>query len=349
MMGTDERAAAWRARGNYFRWAPRDGGGDEVAIFHVEAGRTDRPVLLLVHGFPTCSIDWFDLVGLLDDRYRVCALDFPGYGYSDKPVGWGYSLGRDAELLDYYIRDIVGAESLVVLAHDRGSSVALNYVLGPHRGPDHPARPAVEHLVLTNGNIFLPLSNLTDFQRRVLDATTAPALLDVLTPEMLASGMGETTFSPARPPQHPDVVALATTFAHDGGVKVLHETIQYLVERAQHERGWLEQLAASDVPTTLIWGLLDTVSPPRVATAVWNEFLMVKPGRNRLYLVPGANHYLQVDQPTQVAAAFLHAEDGRPDPAPGPIGADPDSPVLVDQSRTRLPHATEVLHAGPSR
>lgn len=349
MTDVDDRAAAWRARGSYFRWAPRDGGADEVAVFHVEAGRADRPVLLLVHGFPTCSVDWFDLVGLLEDRYRVCALDLPGYGFSDKPVGWGYSLVRDAELLDYYVREVVAAESLVVLAHDRGSSVALNYVLGARPGPDRPAAPVVEHLVLTNGNLFLPLSNLTEFQRRVLDATTAPAVLNALTPELLAAGMGEVTFSPPRPAEHPDVAALAATFAHDDGVRVLHETIQYLVERSEHEREWLERLAASDVPTTLVWGLLDTVSPPRVANRVWDEFLMSKPGRNLFYLVPGANHYLQVDQPARLAAAFLHAEDDRSDRAPGPIGADAGSPVLVDRSRPRLPHAAEVLESGSSR
>ncbi len=349
MTGVSERATAWQARGDYFRWAPRYGDADEVAIFHVEAGDSDRPVLLLVHGFPTCSVDWFDLVDLLKDHYRVCALDFPGYGFSDKPVGWGYSLVRDAELLDYYVREIIGAESLVVLAHDRGASVALNYVLGAHHGPDRTSLPVIDHLVLTNGNILLPLSNLTDFQHQVLGATTAPALLEVLTPEMLAAGMGETTFSPPRPAEHPDVAALAMTFAHNDGVKVLHETIQYLVERAEHEHDWLERLSASDVPTTLIWGMLDTVSPPRVATKVWNDFLMLKPGRNLFYLVPGANHYLQVDQPGRVAAAFLHAENGRSDMAPGPIGADADSPVLVDGSRSRLRTAAEVLNLEPSR
>lgn len=343
------RAAAWRNRGDYFRWAPRDGGADEVKIFHVETGHSDNPVLLMVHGFPTCSVDWFDMVDLLQGHYRVCALDFPGYGFSDKPVGWGYSLSRDAELLDHYVRDIVGAKSLVVLAHDRGSSVAINYVLGSHPGADHPGSPNVEHLVLTNGNIFLPLSNLTDFQRQMLDAATAPSLLEVLTPEMLAAGMGATTFSPPRPAEHPDVAALAATFAHNDGVGVLHETIQYLVERAEHERYWLEQLAALDVPTTLIWGLLDTVSPPRVASTVWNEFLMLKPGRNLFYLVPGANHYLQVDQPGRVVAAFLHAENGGTEITPGPISADADSPVLFDRSRLRLPHAADVLRGGSAQ
>jgi len=349
MTAVDERAAAWRDRGGYFRWAPRDGGAEEVSVFHVEAGHVDNPVLLLVHGFPTCSVDWIEVVGLLEDRYRVCALDFPGYGFSGKPVGWGYSLARDAELLEYYVRDIVGAESLVILAHDRGTSVSLDYVLGDRPGADRSARPTIEHLVLTNGNIFLPLSNLTEFQRLVLDATTAPDVLDALTPEMLAAGMGAVTFSPPRPSDHADVAALTATFAHDDGVKVLHETIQYLVERAEHERGWLERLAASEVPTTLIWGLLDTVSPPRVAAGVWNEFLMLKPGRNLFYLVPGANHYLQVDQPAKVAAAFLHAEAGGADQEPGPIDGGTDAPVLVDRSRARLPSAHEVLRGDRSR
>jgi pimeloyl-ACP methyl ester carboxylesterase len=347
-MSGDERAARWKERGGYFRWAPGDGAAEEVGIFHVESGGPDDPVLLLVHGFPTCSIDWYEVVELLADRYRVCTLDFPGYGFSDKPLGWGYGIARDAELLDFYVREILGAGSVVVMAHDRGSSVALNYALATSAGgPDGAAAPPVEHLVLTNGNLFLPLSNLTDFQRVVLDGSTAPAMLERLTPALLAAGMGSTTFSPPRPPDHPDVEALTATFAHADGIRVLHETIQYLRERAEHEREWLELLAGTDIPTTVIWGLLDTVSPPRVAAHVWSEFLMLKPGRNRFYLVPGANHYLQVDRPEAVAAAFLHAEDRGSGPTPGQIGPEPGSPVLVDGSRPRLPPPSEVLVGQP--
>lgn len=333
-MNGDRRAEAWRSRGGYFEWAPSDRSADRVQIFHVESGQPESPMLLVVHGFPTCSVDWFEIVDLLQDRYRVCALDFPGYGFSDKPHGWGYSLARDAELLGFYVREILGAESVVVMGHDRGSSVAINYVL---------AEPGVDHLVLTNGNVFLPLSNLTEFQRLVLDPSTAPGVLDLLTPDRLAAGMGSTTFSPPRPPDHPDIEALSATFAYADGVKVLHETIQYLVERADHEREWLELLAARDVPTTVIWGLSDTVSPPRVASYVWNEFLMLKPGQNRLYFIPAANHYLQLDRPDAVAAAFLHALDLDSDRSPGPISPDPGSPVLIDESRGHLPQAVEVL------
>jgi pimeloyl-ACP methyl ester carboxylesterase len=338
-------ASGWRDRGSYFSWAPREPGTAPVEIFHVQSGDEKSQVVLLVHGFPTCSIDWFAVTDLLRDRFRVCTLDFPGYGFSDKPQGWGYSLDRDAELLDYYVRDILGAESVLVMAHDRGSSVALNYVLAQQtRIGDGPATH-VEHLVLTDGNLYLPLSNLTEFQQRVLDPFTAPAVLDALTPSLLAAGLGQTTFSPPRAPDHPDVQALIETFAYADGVKVLHETIQYLIERAKHETEWLEALARSDIATTILWGVNDTVSPPRVANHIWDEYLMLKPGINRFYLLPDANHYLQVDRPEGVVAALLHTLDPSSSSSPGPISAERGAPLLIDCSRPRLPSATEVLRS----
>ena len=65
-----------------------------------------------------------------------------------------------------------------------------------------------------------------------------------------------------------------------------------------------------DVPTTFIWGVYDTVSPPRVVSYVWNEYMMRKPGQNSLYFVPDANHYLQNDQPEALVETILHALRG---------------------------------------
>ncbi len=96
-----------------------------VEIFHVEMGDPGAPVLLLIHGWPTSSIDWFEVAGQLSGRFRVCALDFPGYGFSDKPQEWGYSLARDKELIEFYLSEVIGAEAGVVVAHDRGDSMAL--------------------------------------------------------------------------------------------------------------------------------------------------------------------------------------------------------------------------------
>jgi pimeloyl-ACP methyl ester carboxylesterase len=334
---TDSRADAWRARGAYFQWVPAAGDAAPVRVFHVELGDPGAPVLALVHGFPTCSIDWFEVAEQLSTRYRVCALDFPGHGFSDKPRGWGYSLRRDAELLDHYLADVVGAESVVMVAHDRGDSVALVHAANAAEGR---ARVALEHLVLSNANIFLPLSNLTDAQRFMLHN---PELLEQVTPEFLAAAMGAVTFTPPRGPEDPEVQALAATFAHEDGIGVLHETVQYLVERSADEQAWLRSLAATRVPTTIIWGVYDTVSPIRVATHVWHEHLMFKPGRNALYLMPGANHYLQNDRPEAFVQTVLHALESPDDAAPGALDEAVDAPILVDRSRAELPDAAQLI------
>ncbi len=300
--------------------------------------------MALVHGFPTSSIDWFDVLDRFAERYRVCALDFPGYGFSDKPRGWGYGLARDADLLDHYLAEVVGAEVAVVVAHDRGDSVALIHAA---RAAEGTSASGLEHLVLSNGNVFLPLSNLTTFQRLVLDPATAEQVLSVLTPDALAQGMGATTFTPARGPGDPEVEALTASFAHADGVAVLHETIQYLVERSADEEQWLSALATSIIPTTVVWGIGDTVAPVRAAAHVWNAHLMFKPGRNRLYFVAEANHYVQNDQPAAFVDAVLHALDPASDAAPGAIAAAPGAPVLVDCSRERMPSAAEVLRGQP--
>jgi len=198
------RAEAWRAKGDLFTWAPAGGEAAPVEVFHVELGDSDAPVVALVHGFPTCSIDWFEVAERLSERYRVCALDFPGYGFSDKPRGWGYSLQRDAELLDHYLDEVVDAGSVVMVAHDRGDSVALIHAANVAEGR---ARTALEHLVLSNANIFLPLSNLTDGQRLMLHN---PELLVQVTPELLAAGMGAVTYTPPAPgPPGPQARAAA--------------------------------------------------------------------------------------------------------------------------------------------
>src|SRR5690349_8056435 len=298
------RADDWRSHGGYFSWRPAQGDASPVEIFHVEMGDPHAPVLLLVHGWPTSSIDWFEVAGQLSGRFRVCALDFPGYGFSDKPQGWGYSLARDEELIEFYLSEMIGAEAAVVVAHDRGDSVALVHAA---RCAEGRSAARLEHLVLSNGNIFLPLSNLTEAQRRILDAESGPQISTAMTPSLLAEGLGASTFTPPRKAGDPEIEALATTFGHDGGIKVLHETIQYLVERSRDEERWLGVLATAPFPVTVVWGLYDTVSPPRVANYVWNEYLMLRGGDNRLYFIPDANHYLQNDRPDAFVKVIVHA------------------------------------------
>jgi pimeloyl-ACP methyl ester carboxylesterase len=340
-----ERATRWLEVGDYFEWTPPTGAeaSHPLRIFHAEFGNEELPFLLLVHGFPTSSIDWHDVCGSLSERYRVGVVDFPGFGFSDKPPRHRYTVADDALLLSHYLTKIVGVGEVSVVAHDRGDSVALSFVSRVAAG-ELPL--VVRHLVLSNGNMFLPLSNLTTFQRLVLHSETASGVLDVLTPAALAAGMGLTTFSPPRTADDATVAALAETFACNDGIAVLHDTIQYLVERAQSEEQWLQKLSGLSVPTAVVWGILDTISPLRVATHIWHRYLATKPGDNSLWLLPNANHYLQNDQPAEFAAVVKTVLQGETPETPGATSTEPGAPVLFDRSRVRLPGAGEVLARG---
>ncbi|ORA39313.1 alpha/beta fold hydrolase [Mycobacterium aquaticum] len=338
----ERTAQAWLEAGAHFEWVPTEPMRHtrNLNIFHAEFGDPEAPVLLMVHGFPTSSIDWQDVVGELSTDYRVCVLDLPGFGFSDKPKGEDYTLRRDSELLGYYLVDVLGTHEAAVVAHDRGDSVALAFA---HRCATGQTPFAVSNLVLSNGNIFLPLSNLNQFQRLVLHPESAAATIAAITPQILAAGLGQTTFTPRRSLDDPAIAALADTFAVNDGIGVIHDTIQYLVERSEHEQEWLRALAAMPAKTTVVWGLYDEISPLRVAAYVWNNYLATKPGDNEFWLLPGADHYLQNDQPTQFVQVLKATLSDSSPTAPGAVSPDPQAPVFLDRSRPQLPTAQEML------
>ena len=146
--------------------------------------------------------------------------------------------------------------------------------------------------------------------------------------------MGRSTFTPPRGLDDPAIAALAECFATNDGIAVLHHTIQYLRERARDERRWLEALAESSTPTTLVWGVFDDVSPVRVANHVWQAYLRGKPGSNEYWLLPAANHYLQDDQPDALVDVLLASFDRTGPAAPGPLSPSIGAPIRVDHSST---------------
>ena len=69
---------------------------DGVKVFYREAGQVDAPVVLLLHGFPTSSFQYRELIPLLADKYRVIAPDLPGFGFTDVPAERNYRYTFDA-------------------------------------------------------------------------------------------------------------------------------------------------------------------------------------------------------------------------------------------------------------
>ena len=118
-----------------------------VKMFYREAGPADGPVVLLLHGFPTSSHMFRNLIPLLADRYHVIAPDYPGFGESDAPdhKQFTYSFGHYADMVDALMGRI-GADRYTMYVMDYGAPVGYRLAL------KHPER--VSGLIVQNGNAY---------------------------------------------------------------------------------------------------------------------------------------------------------------------------------------------------
>ncbi|MGE6697304.1 alpha/beta fold hydrolase [Hyphomonas sp. NPDC076900] len=120
---------------------------DGVKVFYREAGPADGPVVLLLHGFPTSSHMFRNLIPLLADRYRVIAPDYPGFGQSDAPdhKTFAYTFANYADIIDKFTVAL-GAERYTMYLMDYGAPVGYRLAL------KHPER--VQAMIVQNGNAY---------------------------------------------------------------------------------------------------------------------------------------------------------------------------------------------------
>ncbi|MDT3776309.1 alpha/beta hydrolase [Nitrospira sp. MA-1] len=120
---------------------------DGLEIFYREAGPKDAPRILLLHGFPTSSHMFRNLIPQLSDRFHVVAPDYPGFGNSSMPTvdEFSYTFDHLATVMEKFTRK-VGLQSYSLYLMDYGAPVGFRLAVS------HPER--VESLIIQNGNAY---------------------------------------------------------------------------------------------------------------------------------------------------------------------------------------------------
>jgi len=258
---------------------------------------SDATPLLVFHGFPTSSHDWHLALPHLAARRRVVLFDFLGYGLSDKPADYSYSLHEQADVALAVCR-AVGLTRCHLLAHDMGTSVATEWMARRERD----LLPVdVASLTLMNGSVHIDLARLTPSQR-LLRSPLGPTF---------ARNARKATFQwqlrriLGRPVADEELDAMWALLVHDEGRHRLIAIMSYIAERTRFARRWIGALERLDLPAHVLWGAKDPVAVLAIAEALASE----TPGA-QLQLLPDLGHYPQVEDPEGVAAAVNGWLDG---------------------------------------
>lgn len=120
---------------------------DGVDIFYREAGDPTNPALLLLHGFPSSSVMFKNLMSALSDQYYLVAPDYPGFGFSAFPgkEQFEYTFRNIASCINKFT-DAIHLKRFTIYLHDYGC------VVGLHICVEHPEK--IERLIVQNGNAY---------------------------------------------------------------------------------------------------------------------------------------------------------------------------------------------------
>jgi pimeloyl-ACP methyl ester carboxylesterase len=285
------RVDAWGKRGHSEAFR-----GHHVHCFHQPG---EGPLLVLLHGFPTCSYDWRELIELLPGR-RILAFDFLGFGLSDKPREHDYSLAWQADLTEELVRRH-GGGPVQLVAHDMGTSVATELLA---RDIDGAAGIDLTEAVLFNGSIIIERASFTPGQK-LLRSRLGPLLARLSSGAFFRQQLGS-VFGKQHPLSTEEGADQWALMKHNGGNRIADKLIRYTFERATHAERWHGAVRDWPKPLAFIWGMRDPVATIRILDGLRD----LRPAAPVLEL-PDLAHYPQVEDPKALAAALSSALSSR--------------------------------------
>jgi pimeloyl-ACP methyl ester carboxylesterase len=235
---------------------------DGLKLFYREAGDTSKPTIILLHGFPSSSFEFHELIPLLAERFHVLAPDYPGMGYSQVPASGMLAPSFDnlAKVLDDFL--VQRQQSHVIpYMHDFGGPVGM--------------RLAATHPDLINGLVFqnttITLSGYSPARLKVFERIGGQP-----TPEKLAEA--ETSASEERDrflhqtgardaeALDPDDWAVdAYAFGIPANRRYMARILTDIMSNVAHYAQWGAYLKSKQPKTLIVWGENDPVFSPLAA------------------------------------------------------------------------------------
>lgn len=274
----------WIGAAEYFRFD-----GHRIAFWAAGEGRP----LLLVHGYPTSSWDWWRIWDSLAGERRVVACDMLGFGLSDKPKS-GYSIHRQADLVQALLEH-VGIEEFDAVFHDYGDTVGQELLARRNEGSGVAGMGRVAFL---NGGLFPEQHRMRPIQKLGISPLGFVVGL-FMNRRKFGSAFSE-VFGAKTQPSPQELDEHWRMISHNDGHRLIHKLLHYIAERRDRRGRWVGALQESSVPVKLICGGADPVS----GRHMFDRFRELVPNAEAVCF-RDIGHYPQLEAPTRVLAELL--------------------------------------------
>ncbi|MFV0389733.1 MAG: alpha/beta fold hydrolase [Pyrinomonadaceae bacterium] len=271
---------------------------DGLELHYQEFGKEADPTIILIHGYTASTYVWRDVAPIFAAAgFRVIAVDLIGYGYSEKPKWFDYTIASQARIIGRLMNRL-GIGNATLIGSSYGGAVAAWYAL------DNPER--VEKLVLVDA-----VTNDDPKKMAILRLANLPGVGELLTPFMADSKtfmkirMKGTFDSNNRHLVTDDRVesSIRPLRAADGHNSILTTSRNWHAARIENDAYLIEQ------PTLLIWGENDKVIPLSNGERLYDDML-----NSRLVIFKNCGHLPPEELPrlfTEVVIEFLNEPTGK--------------------------------------
>lgn len=278
----------WHAKGRHFTYKTHQ-------IFYRTEGAGET--LVLIHGFPTSSWDWYRIWDQLAEKYRVIGFDMIGFGLSDKPRRYSYSIHDQADLFEA-LMTYLRVTQCHLLVHDYGNTVAQELLARwEERKNETEALPAIRSVCFLNGGLF-PEKHRALLVQKLMKGPLGGLLTKLNNKDRLRK-----SFDKLYGPKGIDDLEMDgfwEIIQYQNGHLLFHKLIHYIEDRRRNRARWVGVLQNTTVPLRLINGPEDPVSGMHLAD--YYQLMIPNPD---IVIINGAGHYPQNEAPEEVIAHYF--------------------------------------------
>jgi pimeloyl-ACP methyl ester carboxylesterase len=254
-----------------------------------------KPILCILHGFPTSSYDYWKVFDVFAESYRVIIHDHLGFGFSDKPTKYSYSLVEQTDIA-LSLWNSLGVNKAIILAHDYGTSILTEILARDNQGF---CSINIEKIILCNGSMHIELAQLRLMQKLLRNSFFGPIIAKLFNIKTLGENLKAIYFDSDKLSEQ-EVGAIWEMMIYNQGRDVIAKISRYTFERQFFWERWIGALRETELPIEIVWPDSDPIAVSKMATVIETETK-----NSNLHWLKDAGHFPMLEAPKRWSQLVL--------------------------------------------